>query len=209
MLRKARKGTRIIYLRGNHDDFLTQFIGEHFGGIEIAEEALHVTASGLRLLVLHGDQFDSITKYHKWLALLGDVSYGLLLHVNYWLAHLRKLFGYGHWSLSAYVKNQVKQAVNFIHDYETTIAEECRHRGFDGIVCGHIHHAEIKQIDDVLYINAGDLVEGCTAVIEDYHGNIAVLQLNNRSRASHVYHEGQILTGDDSHRWFMRFEGTS
>ncbi len=176
ILRKARKGTKVVFIPGNHDEFLRQFAGHHFGGIDLKDEDVHVTVDGKRLLVLHGDKFDGITKYHKWLALLGDVSYVMLLCINRWLMRIRNVLGFGHWSLSAYVKHNVKQAVNFIGDYEQTIAEECKHRGFDGIVCGHIHHAEMRMMGDILYCNTGDWVESCTALVEDFEGNLSIVR---------------------------------
>ena len=176
LLRKVRKRTKMIYICGNHDEFLRPYIGNNIGGIELVDEVVHITADNKKLLVIHGDRFDGITKYHKWLALLGDVSYGLLLAVNRWLLRIRRWLGFGHWSLSAYLKYKVKQAASFISDYENTIAEECKHRGLDGIVCGHIHHAEIRQIDDVMYFNCGDWVESCTALVEDFDGNISIMQ---------------------------------
>ena len=175
ILRKARKGTKVFYIPGNHDEAARDYIGHTFGGIEIVEEAIHITADGKRVLVLHGDKFDGITKYHKWLALLGDFGYMIMLDINKILMHFRRKFGLGHWSLSAYVKHKVKQAANFINDYENTVADECHKRGFDIVVCGHIHHAEIKMIGDIQYCNIGDFVESCTALVEDHQGNFTII----------------------------------
>lgn len=176
MLQKARAGTKIIWLVGNHDEFVGPYIGNNFGGIAVVAEYVHETADGRSFLVIHGDKFDVITQYHRWLARLGDVSYDALLAVNRRLMRLRSCLGFHHWSLSDYVKRRVKQAACFISQYEQTIAEECRQREFDGIICGHIHHAVIKQIGgDVLYCNSGDWVESCTALVEDFAGNLAII----------------------------------
>jgi UDP-2,3-diacylglucosamine pyrophosphatase LpxH len=177
MLLQKAVTTRIVWVVGNHDQFLKSYIGNSFGGIEIVDEIVHTTADGRKLLTLHGDKFDVITKYHSWLAKLGDISYDALLMVNRWLMLIRCWMGFKYWSLSAYIKHRVKQAAAFISHYEQTIAMECRHRGFHGIVCGHIHHAEIRWIDDVLYCNDGDFVESCTALVEDFDGNLTILRM--------------------------------
>jgi len=165
LLRKARKGAQIIYIPGNHDEALRDFSASalQFGGIALQDEAIHVTADGKRLLVIHGDAFDGVVKYAKWLALLGDWAYTAMLGCNLVFNRIRRRLGYGYWSLSAYLKGKVKNAVEFIGDYERTVAEEARRRGVDGIVCGHIHKAEMRMIDGILYCNDGDWVESCTA----------------------------------------------
>ena len=176
LLQKARAGTRIVYAIGNHDELLRPYIGNNFGGIELVDDCVHETADGRSFLIIHGDKFDAITQYHCWLARLGDVSYDALLAVNRWLMCIRRCLGFRHWSLSAYIKQRVKQAACFISRYEQTIAEECRQRGYDGIICGHIHHAVIKPIgDDVIYCNTGDWVESCTALVEDFAGNLSIV----------------------------------
>ncbi len=181
LLRKVRKGVRMIYIPGNHDEFLRPYAGNKMGGIEIVNEAIHKTADGRRLLIIHGDRFDGVVTYHKWLAILGDWAYVTLLAVNRWYGRIRRRFGYGHWSLSAFLKHKVKKAVSFISNYETAIAHECRQRGFDGIVCGHIHHAEIKTIDGILYCNSGDFVESCSALVEDFDGKISIVHWHSIS----------------------------
>jgi len=176
LLRKARKGTRLVYLPGNHDEFLRAYTGKHFGGVEVVSEVEHVTADGKRLLVMHGDAFDGVVTYARWLALLGDWGYNLVLSVNTWFNLFRRRLGLGYWSLSAYLKFKVKNAVQFIDRFERTIAEEARRRGVDGVVCGHIHHAEIRMIDEILYINDGDWVESCTALVEHADGRLEILR---------------------------------
>lgn len=176
LLRKARKGTNVIYVPGNHDEALRDFTELQFGGITVQMEAIHQTADGRRLLVTHGDHFDGIVTYAKWLALLGDAAYGFALNLNTWFNHLRRRMGLPYWSLSAYLKNRVKNAVEFISDYERAIAEEARRRHVDGVVCGHIHHAEIRMIDGILYCNDGDWVESCTALVEHFDGRLEILR---------------------------------
>ncbi len=175
LLRKARKGTKLIYVPGNHDEVLRQYMGRHFGGVDVVREAIHTTADGRRLLVLHGDQFDGIVRYARWLALLGDWAYALALSLNHWFNRARRRLGLGYWSLSAYLKNKVKNAVKFIDNYERAVVEEARRREVDGVVCGHIHKAELTQIDGILYANDGDWVESCTALVEHPDGRLEIL----------------------------------
>jgi UDP-2,3-diacylglucosamine pyrophosphatase LpxH len=175
LLRKARKGTKVIYVPGNHDEPLRDYTEMQFGGVTLLEEAIHVTADGQRFLVLHGDKFDGIVKYARWLAILGDRAYNLLLAVNHWYNLWRRRFGYPYWSLSAYLKRRVKDAVRYIDDFESAVAEEARRRGVDGVICGHIHKAEIRRFDSVLYCNDGDWVESCTALVEHPDGRLEIL----------------------------------
>lgn len=178
ILTKAKRGTRVIYVTGNHDEFLRRFVDMHlaFGNIEIVNEAIHQTADGRRLLVTHGDAFDVITRYHRWLALAGDAVYRGTMQASYWLNRARQRAGLGYWSLSAFAKQRVKAAVNIISDFEDSVARECRRRGLDGVVCGHIHHAEIRSIGGVTYHNCGDWVESCTALAEDARGRLRLLR---------------------------------
>jgi UDP-2,3-diacylglucosamine pyrophosphatase LpxH len=175
LLRKARKGTHVVYVPGNHDEPLRDYTEMQFGGVTILEEAIHVTADGRRLLVLHGDKFDGIVKYARWLAILGDRAYSLILELNHWYNLARRRLGYPYWSLSAYIKGRVKDAVRYIEDFEVAIAEEARQRGVDGVVCGHIHMAEIREIDGILYCNDGDWVESCTALVEHFDGRLEIV----------------------------------
>ncbi len=175
LLRRARKGTRIIYVPGNHDEFLRDFYGTHFGGIEVAENIIHVTADGRRFLVIHGDLFDVVIRHARWLALLGNHAYDLAIWLNTWFNAVRRLLGLPYWSLSQWVKLKVKNAVNFIGEYERTLtAEALRHR-VDGVICGHIHHAAIRQVGSFTYVNCGDWVESCTAVVEHFDGRLEII----------------------------------
>lgn len=175
ILRKVRKGTQVVFIPGNHDEAGRQFTGLDFGGIAIRQEAVHTLHDGRRLLVLHGDEFDGVIQYAKWLAYLGDSLYTGILHLNRWFNRLRGHFGLPYWSLSQYLKHKVKNAVNFISDFERVLADEARRRGFDGVVCGHIHKAEIRQIDGVLYCNDGDWVESLTALVETLDGQLDIV----------------------------------
>ena len=176
ILRKVDGGTRVVFVPGNHDEFAREYAGRMFGGIEIIDEALHETADGKRLLVLHGDRFDGVIACAKWLAHVGDWAYGVALSWNEILFKARKALGLPYWSLSAWLKHKVKNAVEYISAYEECVAAEARKRGVDGVVCGHIHHAEIRMIGDVLYLNDGDWVESCSALVEDAHGNLEILR---------------------------------
>lgn len=175
LLRKARKGARVIYVPGNHDEFARDYAGLTFGGIEVLDHAVHETASGKKMLIIHGDQFDIVVRNARWLAHLGDWGYDFAIFANTWFNRARRLFGIGYWSLSAWIKYRVKNAVNFISDFEATLAAEAKRRGVDGVVCGHIHHAAIRSIDDVLYVNTGDFVESCTAIAEHADGSFEIL----------------------------------
>ena len=175
VLRKARKGTKIYYIPGNHDEAFRDYAGIHMGEIEIKQNAEHVTADGRKFLVLHGDEFDGIIRYAKWLAILGDKAYTAALFINHYYNALRKKLGYPYWSLSLYLKHKVKNAVNFINAFEEALAEETKQRGFDGIICGHIHKAEIREFDGITYCNDGDWVESCTALVEDFSGNLSII----------------------------------
>ena len=170
-----KRGTRVVFVTGNHDEFLRKYSDLEVGNLRLVDQAVHETADGKRLLVVHGDQFDVITRYHRWLAFLGDIGYTLLLRLNRTLNAARARYGYGYWSLSAWIKRRVKQAVNYVSDFEEAVARQCRRRGFDGVVCGHIHHAEITDHDGVTYMNCGDWVESCTALVEDAAGCFRVI----------------------------------
>ncbi len=175
LLRKARKGTKVYYVPGNHDEAFRNYCGVHFGGVEVVHDHIYETPEGRRYLVIHGDAFDGIVKYHKWLAHVGDRAYNACLAFNTWLNLQRRRLGFSYWSLSAYLKLKVKNAVQFIDNYETAVAEEARKRGVDGVICGHIHHAEMREIDGILYCNDGDWVESCTALVEHHDGRLEIL----------------------------------
>jgi UDP-2,3-diacylglucosamine pyrophosphatase LpxH len=183
VLKMAKKGTRIIYIPGNHDEVLRDFVGLNFGDVEIVAEAIHVTADGRRFLVLHGDEFDGVVLYARWLAFLGDHAYSLLLRLNIWFNAARRVLGLPYWSISAYLKSRVKNAVEFIGRYEEAVAHAARERGADGVVCGHIHSAEIRDFDGITYMNDGDWVESCTALVEHTDGRMEIIDWAERTRA--------------------------
>jgi UDP-2,3-diacylglucosamine pyrophosphatase LpxH len=184
VLKKAKHGTRVVYVPGNHDEVFRDYVGLNFGGVELLPEAVHETADGRRLLVLHGDEFDGVVLYARWLAFLGDHAYTLLLHVNRLLNRIRKLRGLPYWSLSAQIKKRVKNAVQFICSFEQAVAHAAVERGADGIVCGHIHTAEIRQIGEVTYYNDGDWVESCTALVEHADGRMEIVDWAERKRST-------------------------
>lgn len=175
LLRKARKGSRVVYIPGNHDEFLRDYYGTHFGGIEVVESAIHLTADGRRFLVIHGDLFDVVIKHARWLALLGNQAYDLAILLNTYFNVLRRALGMPYWSLSQWVKLRVKNAVNFIGEYERTLAGEARRHQVDGVICGHIHHATIADKEELTYVNCGDWVESCTAVVEHFDGRLELI----------------------------------
>ena len=176
VLRRARKGTRVIFIPGNHDDGLRDYCGMDFGGIEIRRDCIHETAEGKRYVVLHGDEFDIVVRYARWLAFLGDRSYEAALWLNAPLNWLRRHMGLEYWSLSNFLKQRVKGAVNFIGEFETALASEARRRGADGLICGHIHHANDRHIDGIHYLNTGDWVESCTAIGERHDGRLEIIR---------------------------------
>jgi UDP-2,3-diacylglucosamine pyrophosphatase LpxH len=176
VLRKVRKGTQVVYVPGNHDEAARHYVGVDFGGVAIRQEATHVTSAGLRLLVTHGDRFDAVVTCARWLALVGDRLYALILKLNQHFNAARARLGMPYWSLSQFLKLKVKNAVSFITAFEEALAKEARTRGFDGVVCGHIHHAEIRRIDEILYCNCGDWVESLTALVEAHDGTLSILR---------------------------------
>ncbi len=177
VLRHARNGTDITYVPGNHDEAFRAWLhhGLEVAGIRMAAEAAHVTADGQRLLVMHGDEFDHVVRYARFLAVLGDGAYVAALVVNRWFNLARRRLGYPYWSISVWLKRRVKEAVKAIDRFESALAGEARRRGFDGVVCGHIHHAEMRKVDGVLYINSGDWVESCTALVEHHDGRLELI----------------------------------
>ncbi|MDX2142228.1 MAG: UDP-2,3-diacylglucosamine diphosphatase [Rhodospirillaceae bacterium] len=175
ILRKARKGTDVVYVPGNHDEFARDYIGYEFGRIKVRRDAVHKTVDGRRFLVMHGDECDGVMMYARWLAVLGDSAYAAALALNHWLNAVRRALGLPYWSLSKYLKHKVKNAVAFISSYEHAMARMAKQRGVDGVVCGHIHHAEIKHIDGIQYCNDGDWVESCTALVEHFDGRFEIV----------------------------------
>ena len=178
LLRKARKGSRVVFVPGNHDEFARPYAGLHFGGIEVVDTVRHVTADGRTLLVVHGDLFDSVVLYAKWLAHLGDAAYMFTLKLNRWLNHARLRLGLPYWSLSQYLKHKVKAAVNTITSFEALLSDEARRQRCDGVVCGHIHRAELRSDSTLIYANCGDWVESLTALAEDHDGRLVLLHWN-------------------------------
>lgn len=175
LLGKAKHDTRVVFVPGNHDEVFRDFDGMDFGNVSIRHEVEHELKDGRRLLVLHGDDFDSVVKCSPWLAKLGSHAYDLLLYCNRWVNWGRRRFGLGYWSLSGYLKRKVKNAVNYISNFEEAVAREARNRGLDGVVCGHIHHAEMREVDGVQYLNCGDWVESHTALVEWHDGSVELL----------------------------------
>jgi UDP-2,3-diacylglucosamine pyrophosphatase LpxH len=175
LLRKGRKGARMIYIPGNHDEFLRDYYGTHFGGIEVTETAIHVGADGRRYLVIHGDVFDVVIRHARWLALLGDKAYDATILINTAVNRARRRLGLAYWSLSQWAKLKVKNAVSFIGEYEKALVAEARRRGVDGVICGHIHHAAIHDRWGIHYVNCGDWVESCTAVAEHFDGRLEII----------------------------------
>ncbi len=175
LLKMAHRGTRVVLIAGNHDEMLRPYAGMSFGGVELALEAIHVTADGRRLLVTHGDGFDGVVLYARWLAFLGDQAYELLLRANIVFNAVRRRLKMPYWSLSAYLKRRVKNAVQFVCDFEEAVAHAARDKGVEGVVCGHIHCVEIRQIGDITYYNDGDWVESCTALVEARDGAMTLV----------------------------------
>ena len=177
----TRRGTRVIYVPGNHDELFRAYQEFHFSGIDVRKEVVHRTANGQRFLVLHGDEFDVVVMHNKWLAHLGSGAYDLLLWLNRWFNFIRRRLGFGYWSLSAYLKKQVKEAVKYIGNFEQAVILAARERGMDGVICGHIHHAVITEFDDITYANCGDWVESCTAVAEQADGSLHLIHWSDES----------------------------
>ena len=183
VLKKAKHGTRVVYVPGNHDEAFREFVGLNLGGIELTPEAIHETADGRRLLVIHGDEFDGVVLYAKWLAFLGDHAYTLLMKMNRVVNLFRRMFNLPYWSLSAAIKKKVKNAVSYISSFEQAVAHAASERGADGVVCGHIHSAEVRQIGEVTYYNDGDWVESCTALVEHADGQMEIIDWAERKRS--------------------------
>jgi UDP-2,3-diacylglucosamine pyrophosphatase LpxH len=182
LLRKARKGARLVYVPGNHDEVLRGFYGTHFGGIEVVENAIHPGADGKRYLVTHGDQFDLVVQNARWLALAGDKAYDVAIGLNRVFNGLRRRLGFPYWSLSKWAKLKVKNAVNYIGDFEKVLAAEAQRYAADGVICGHIHHAAIHDQFGVRYINCGDWVESCTAIAEHRDGRFEIITWTDAAR---------------------------
>ena len=179
ILRKARHGTKVFYIVGNHDEVFRKFIPMHFGDINIVNRVIHETQLGKKYLVVHGDAWDGVMKYAKWLSKLGSIAYGLLLRLNIVINFFRKLRGKSYWSLAKFLKYKVKNAVKYIGEYERTVSDYAKRKKYDGIICGHIHHAEDQNFDGINYLNCGDWVESCTALAEKYDGTFEIIYWDN------------------------------
>jgi UDP-2,3-diacylglucosamine pyrophosphatase LpxH len=192
LLRKSRKQTKVIYITGNHDEFVDQFTGMRFGSVVMAHQVIHTAADGKKYLVIHGHQADGLTHFNHLLEKLGSHLYNWILDFNLYFNRLRRALGFGYWSLAAYLKSKAKSAVKYVTEYEDTLAAMARSHQTAGVICGHIHRAEIKEIGGVQYLNCGDWVESCTALIEDFDGKIKLIH----------FHENDVLRagrGSGSH----------
>lgn len=177
LLRRARHGEQIIFIPGNHDEVLREYCGTVFGDIRVEQEWIHTTADDRRFLLVHGDEFDQVTRHHRWVAMLGDVSYNLLVRINVWLSWLRRRLGRsGYWSLAGYAKRRIKHALQFIFDFEESVLHAARLRGVDGVICGHIHWARISEVGGLTYVNCGDWVDSCTGIVEHFDGRLEIVE---------------------------------
>ena len=194
LLRKVRRGTRIVYIPGNHDEFAREYVGMTFGGVEVMRTAIHTTADGRRLLVTHGDDFDMVVRYAVWLAYLGDWAYRAALVTNHTFNVVRRRLGFPYWSFSAWAKLKVKNIVSFIGEFEEALVQEAARHDAQGVVCGHIHHAAMRDIGGIVYVNCGDFVESCSFVVEHHDGRLEVMRwLTTGSAASAVADSGADL----------------
>ena len=176
VLRRARHGCKVFFIPGNHDEALREYAGVAFGDIRVESEWIHETLDGRRYWLVHGDEYDQVTRHHRWVAVLGDVGYNALVRINLVLSRVRRLLRRpGYWSLAGYAKNKVKKAVSFIFDFEDAVAHAAAQRGVDGVVCGHIHSAADRRIGNVRYLNCGDWVDTCSAIVEHFDGRIEVV----------------------------------
>jgi UDP-2,3-diacylglucosamine pyrophosphatase LpxH len=200
VLKMARNGTNVVYVPGNHDEMLRKYVadGIEVCGVKIQMEAEHITAQNKRLLITHGDAFDSVVAHAPFLALLGDSAYTLALTLNRYFNIVRQWLGYDYWSLSSWLKRQVKEAVKAIDRFETALADDARERGFDGVVCGHIHHAEMREVNGVMYLNDGDWVESCTALVENLDGSLELIDWVARNKLSMLTKPGAKIKAMES-----------
>jgi UDP-2,3-diacylglucosamine pyrophosphatase LpxH len=193
ILKRTRKGCKVTFIPGNHDEFARHFLGHQFGGVDVVDEAVHITAKGKKLWVIHGDHYDGVIQYAKWLAYLGDSMYEFALRMNQHLNSLRARMGLPYWSLSQYLKHKVKSAVSFVTRFEEAVAAEARKRGLDGVVCGHIHRAEMREINGVLYCNDGDWVESLTGLVEHHDGRLEIIHWKPQNGHKQDAHTRQVL----------------
>ena len=183
MLRRVRHGEKVTFIPGNHDEAIREYAGSSFGNVIVVREHIHTAADGRRYLLIHGDEFDQVTLHHKWIAILGDQAYNILVNLNIYLSWLRrKLKISGYWSLAGYAKRKVKTAVSFIFNFEDAVIHHARERGLDGAICGHIHWPAIKEINGMTYMNCGDWVDSCTAIVEHFNGRMELIHWNNKNQ---------------------------
>ena len=185
LLRRARHGEQVVFIPGNHDEAMRNYCGIVFGDIRVMDEVVHETADGRRYLLIHGDVFDQVTRHHRWVALLGDLAYDQLVRLNLLCSWLRRKLGVpGYWSLAGYAKRKVKTALNFIFDFEESAVRHARERGLDGVICGHIHWATIRDFEGAIYANCGDWVDSCTAIVEHLDGRLELIAWGKRQQAA-------------------------
>ncbi len=185
MLRRSRHGEKVFFIPGNHDEALREYVGTAFGNVVVEREYIHTAADGRRYLLVHGDEFDQVTRHHKWVAILGDIAYNMLVRLNTYLSWLRRtLKRPGYWSLAGYAKRKVKTAVNFIFNFEDSVIRHARGLNLDGAICGHIHWPMIKEIDGLTYMNCGDWVDSCTAIVEHMDGKMELVLWNGTTNAT-------------------------
>jgi len=194
----AKQGKRVIYVPGNHDELFRGYVDSLMAGIEIRNELIHRTADGRRFLVMHGDEFDAVVCNSRWLAVLGSEAYDFSLLLNRWFNALRRRLGFPYWSLSAYLKHSIKNAVSFISSFEAALVHAAEQRGVDGVICGHIHHAAIREVDGITYCNTGDWVESCTALVESPEGKLSILRWAEES--AFLLTESDVETRADKRR---------
>lgn len=193
----AARRADVTYIPGNHDEAARAFPGLQFGGIELARQATHTTADGRRFLILHGDEFDGVIRHAKWLSILGASAYVGILKLNRYVNRIRRWFDLPYWSLSAYLKNRTKRAVQFIADFENAVARRAAADDVDGVICGHIHHPEMRTIDGIRYVNTGDWVESCTALVEHHDGHLEIVRWVPEHRGvSEAILQEPLVTGD-------------
>ena len=182
ILKRARHEVKVLFVPGNHDEAVREHAGTSFGNIRVERDYVHTAADGRRYLLIHGDEFDQVTKYHRWLAILGDHAYDMVVRLNRWLSWARRTLGVpGYWSLSGYAKRKVKTAVNFVFDFEDSVLRHARERGVDGVICGHIHSAVIRDQGGIAYINCGDWVDSCTAIVEHESGSMELVRWGSQN----------------------------
>lgn len=184
MLTRSKKGTKIVYITGNHDEFLRRYSGMSFGNIHLVDEYIHHSPNGKKYWIVHGDAFDAVVFNKKWLVVIGDLAYDTMLKVNIWFNRARSALGMEQCSLATYLKNKVRTAFSIISNYEATLVKECKKRGLQGVICGHIHHPVLKEIDDIQYGNCGDWIESCSAMVENKQGHLEIIQWRKSIQSS-------------------------